>query len=242
MKSLPFASLPCQRPSRWLALSLALVALTIPMSARAQERLLRTLTVTGQGRESIAATLADVTLGVEVRESSATAVQAEVARRMNGVVNVLRSRNVEQLQTTGISLQPNYEYRNNQQRLVGYIGTSTVSYRTPSNEAGAVIDAAIQAGATRIDGIRLTASDSAISTAQKVALQAATQDAKAQADAVLAALNLSRQEIISISINSATPPTPRPLMQRAEAMAADATPIIGGEQDVQASVTLEIRY
>lgn len=224
-------------------LSLVLIGCRNPVSA--QERLLRTLTVTGQGIERIPTTLTQVQLGVEVQGKTAQEVQQQVARQSAAVVELLRSRNVQQLQTTSIQLNPVYSYENNRQRLVGYSATNTVSFRIPTEQAGTLVDDAVTAGATRIDSIYFTAQDGAIATAQKQALQEATQDAQQQADAVLNALNLTRRDIVNIQINGATPPPPMPIPLLNQASFAEEkaqTPIIGGEQEVQASVTLQISY
>ncbi|MEC4988834.1 MAG: SIMPL domain-containing protein [Oscillatoria sp. PMC 1068.18] len=228
-----------------LAVSFSLLSsLLLPMNAFAQERMLRTLTVTGQGKTEIPATIAQVQLGVEVQRETATAVQQEVARRSSALVEFLRSQNVEQLQTTGINLQPNYDYRDNQRRLIGYIGTNIVSFRISSEQAGRLLDEAVQVGATRIDGINFTANDNAIAVAEKEALRKATQDAQAQADTVLSSLNLAREDIVGIQINGAgTPPIPQPVANFARVAADESTTAIApGEQTVRASVTLQISY
>jgi uncharacterized protein YggE len=213
--------------------------------AMAQPQNPRSLTVTGQGITRIATTLTQVQLGVEVQGKNAAEVQQEVARRSSAVVDFLRSRNVERLQTAGINLQPNYDYNNRERRLIGYIGTNTVSFSLKTEAVGALLDEAVNKGATRIDGVSFTATDEAIAGAQKDALRQATEDAQQQAGTVLKTLNFSPKDIVSIQINGAAPPQPR--LMRAEAMrAADAapppTPVIGGEQEVRASVTLEISY
>lgn len=232
-----------QKQLQAMAGVLGFVMLAWSNPAIAQERLLRTLTVTGQGIERIPTTLTQVQLGVEVQGKTAAQVQQEVARKSAAVVELLRSRNVEQLQTTSIQLNPVYSYENNQQRLIGYSASNTVSFRMPTEQAGTLLDDAVAVGATRIDSIRFTAPESAVSTAQKQALREATQDAQQQADAVLNALNLTRQDIVNIQINGATPPPPMPMLDRAEFVAQNvATPIIGGDQEVQASVTLQISY
>lgn len=212
--------------------------------ARAQEQVLRTLSVTGVGVERIPATLAQVNLGVEIQGKMAAEVQQEVAKRTSSLVEFLRSRQVERLQTKGISLQPNYNYTNNQRRLIGYIGTNTVSFRLSTEEVGKLLDKAVEAGATRIDNISFTATEAEMASAQKEALRKATIEAQKQADAVLEALNFSTKEIIGVQINGASVPQPRRL-ERASFSAADAeasTPVIGGEQAVSGSVTLQIRY
>ena len=77
--------------------------------AVAQPESLRTLTVAGNGIEKIATTLAEVNLGVEIRGKTATQVQQEIATRTSAVVDLLDSKDVQQLQTTGVRLNPNYE-------------------------------------------------------------------------------------------------------------------------------------
>lgn len=208
----------------------------------AQERTLQTLTVTGRGVETIPTTMTHVRLGVEVQEKTAQQVQTEVARKSSAVVNLLRSRNVEKLETTGIRLNPTYSNSNNTRQIAGYLGSNIVSFRIDTEKAGNILDAAVSAGATRIDGISFVATDRAIAAAQKQALRLATQDAQEQADAVLAALNLTGREIISIQINGASTPVFESQARGIAQMADIATPLVGGEQQVTASVTLVVRY
>ncbi len=225
-----------------LCLTLTFVGFVRLDPAVAQEQRLRTLTVTGRGIEAIPTTQTQVRLGVEVQGKTAAAVQQEAAKRSSAVVELLRSRQVEKLETAGITLSPNYSYENNQQRLTGYTATNTVSFRINTQSAGTLLDDAVNAGATRIQGVSFVAAESAIEQAQKQALKKATQDAQSQADAVLSALNLKRGEILGIQVNGAIAPTP--VYEKLEARSASfaTTPVVGGEQQVDASVTLQIGY
>jgi len=227
-----------------LCLTLTLVSFVGLDAAVAQEQRIRTLSVTGRGVEAIPTTETQVALGVEVQGKTAAEVQQEAARRSSAVVALLRSRQVQKLETTGITLSPSYTYENNQQRLIGYIATNTVSFRLNTQSAGTLLDDAVQAGATRIQGVSFVAADSAIEQAQKQALKKATQDAQAQADAVFSALNLKRGEILNIQVNGASPPPPMYRQFAADrAVAANATtPVVGGEQQIEASVTLQFGY
>lgn len=233
-----------------IATSLVSLILTAPVWAQQQgvmmrELPMRILTVTGRGVEEIPATIAQVRLGVEVQGKTAAEVQQETARRVDAVVKLLRARGVEKLQTSGISLNPVYSYENNVQRLSGYIATNTVSFRQKAEKTGPLLDEAVKAGATRIDGISFVAAESALAQAQQQALREATEDAQKQAAAVLGALNLTKQEIIGIQINGAYAPPPPILFSAVNERAADkapSTPVIGGQQQVEASVTLQIRY
>ncbi|PSN12172.1 hypothetical protein C7293_21380 [filamentous cyanobacterium CCT1] len=229
--------------SATLASGLSFAPVFTPV-AMAQESAMRTLTVTGQGEESVQTTKTQVELGVDVQGTDAAAVQQEVARRTAAVVELLRSRQVEQLETTGIQLSPRYNYENGRQDVIGYTGSNTVSFRMPTENVGSVIDDAVNAGANQIRGVSFIADDEALEAARQQALREAVEDAQAQAGTVLSSLNLRSQEIVSIQINGAAPPMPVPMPRLAENAAQfDAsTPVIGGEQTVEARVTLQIRY
>ena len=235
-----------QQLSPILPLTLGILSLLFTPPAIAQEQLFRTLTVTGQGSETIPTTLTQVQLGVEVQGRTAEEVQQEAARRSSAVVDLLRSRNVDKLETTGIRLSPTYRYDDGNRRLVGYSATNSVSFRIPTEQAGNILDQAVQAGSSRIDNVSFVAEDDAISAAQQDALRDAAQDAQQQANVVLDSLGLTPEEIVSIQIDGATPPPPRPIpLSRSVSAAADfeaTTPVVGGEQTVRARVTLQIRY
>lgn len=227
-----------------VAIGLLSLAMINPAFAQA-ERILRTLTVTGQGSEFVATSLSQVTLGVEVQGETAEAVQQEVADRSNAVINLLRSKaNITRLQTAGLYLNPVYDYNSSTPSITGYTGVNTVSFRIPTAETGALLDELIQAGATRIDGVSFVADDAAIATARQEAIQDAIEDAQTQADAALAALGFTPGEIVGVQVNGASygPPVPFYDVRAAEVAQSAPTPIVGGEQEVQASVTLQISY
>ncbi|OLP18625.1 hypothetical protein BST81_10090 [Leptolyngbya sp. 'hensonii'] len=221
-----------------------LLGLSLSTSVLAQERLLRTITVTGRGEESIAATIAQIRLGVEIQGKTAAEVQQEVARRSAAVVTLLRSRNVGKLETSEVRLSPVYTYTDNVQRLSGYTASNIVSFRINPNQAGSLLDDAVKAGATRIDSITLVAAEPEIAAAQKQALREATEDAQQQADAVLSVLKLTRKDVVNIQVNGANTPPPVPIadLQFAKTAPTASTPIIAGEQQVEATVTLQISY
>jgi uncharacterized protein len=208
----------------------------------------RILSVTGRGTTAIAATLAQVSLGVEVSGKSSTTVQQEAANRAARVLQLLRLRKVDKLQTSTVTLTSNYVNENNRQRLVGYTATNNVTFRTPTTQAGVTIDEAVKAGATRVDSVSSVPEDAAIERAQSQAIQLATKDAQRQAQSALASLGLQQKAIVGIQINDAARPIPIPVAfdamssRNASAKLAAPTQIVGGEQEVQANVTLQISY
>lgn len=241
-------------------------------SAIAQEKLLRTLVVTGRGIEDVATTKAQIQLGVEAQGKTPQAVQAEVIQRSNAVVKLLRSRSVKKLTTTEVSLNPTYKDDKGTQTLTGYAATTMVSFQVESAKAGAIVGAAVDAGASRISSISFIADEEAVSQARKTALREATDDAQTQADIVLKALGIGSREVVSVRVDGAyvsNPEIVRLNMNQAftggDALAsalevrtsslesqqfATTTKLVGesifevagGNQSVNASVTLQIRY
>ncbi len=207
--------------------------------------MLRTLTVTGRGVERIPTSLSKVSLGVQIQGKTANVVQQEAARKSNSVVKLLQSRNVEKLETTGIRLNPVYNYKNNVQQIKGYEATNIVSFQVKTEKAGKLLDEAIKAGATRIDSLRFVATPQAVTQARQQALKEATQDAKKQANAVFSSLGFTPKEIVNIQVNNASMREPVIYRNRVNTAAfteAAPTPVVGGEQEVGASVTLRISY
>lgn len=206
----------------------------------------QTLSVTGQGTELIPTTLSEVRLGVLIEAKTAEEAQQKAAEQSTAVVEWVRSQNVQKLQTTGITLSPRYDYTDNQQVLVGYQATNSISFRTPTENAGAIMDQAVRVGATQIDGVSFVADDAAIEAARQRALELAVQDAQAQADSVLGVLGFTNKKVVNISIGAVSEPPPVPYETSARLTSADSaapkTPVIGQEQEITAQVTLQIRY
>jgi uncharacterized protein YggE len=223
---------------------LCLWTFTIPAAIAQEVRPSRTLVVTGQGDRPVQTTKAGIQIGIEVEAKTAQEVQVEIARKTNALVSKLQELNVEKLQTTNITLNPKYVYENNRQRQTGFTGQTSVSFVTSLDKAGTTLDAAVEVGANRVDRISFIAPEEAIRTARNAALQDAVKDAQAQADVVLSALNLKVQSVRTIQVNNASPSQPV-FANRAQFSTADAappTPVIGGEQRVQTSVTVEFSY
>jgi uncharacterized protein len=226
--------------------SLVLLTGISPGNTQVQKPL-RTLTASGRGIVTIPTTLSQIRLAIESSGKTPDSAQQEAAKRSTQVMNYLKAQQVDKLQTTGINLNPTYTYPSGgNPKIVGYTATNSISFRVTTDRAGKILDAAVKNGATRIDGVSFIASDRAIEVAQTQALKQATQDAQRQADAVLETLKLKRKEVIGIQINSSSSPAPIPVaaeMMRAKvADMASTTPVVGGEQQVEAAVTLDIGY
>ena len=234
-----------------LAFCVPAIAVIAP-SAKAQESSTsiqsvkneRVLTVTGRGDRSVKTTKARIQLGVTAEGKTAIAVQEEVARQANSIVSRLQQLGVEKLQTTSIQLNPKYVYENNRQRQDGFTGQTSVSFVVAIAQAGSTLDAAVNSGANQIEQISFIATDIELNAAKQLALQDAIKDAQTQSNTVLSALGFTPKTIktINISDSAIAYPVPQPRLVTFAKDAANSVPILGGEQKVEASVTLQITY
>ncbi|MEM9511082.1 MAG: SIMPL domain-containing protein [Cyanobacteria bacterium P01_E01_bin.48] len=201
----------------------------------------RVLTVTGQGLVMVETAIATVRLGVEVSGASAEQVQAEVAQRSNSLVEELRRQRVERLQTTGISLFPDYNSSSGN-RPRGVRGQNIVQFEVPVERAGEILDGAIAAGAGQIQSVTFRPTDEVLEAGRKAALELAVADARSQADIVLGTLDFQVKSIRNIQVGNNSAPPPIALEAATLARSSSPTPVIGGEQTVNARVTLAIEY
>jgi uncharacterized protein YggE len=211
------------------------------------------VTVQGRGEVRAANTVASIQLGFEAAGPEEPAVRADVTQRSRDVTALLKEQQVERLETTAVNIRPQFVYDQGSPgkkplppKITGYTGQVTVSFRTPVTEAGKIISEAMAAGANSVSGMFTQPSDEARRSAESQALTLAAKDAEAQADALLAALDLVKVGVRSIDATGSHF-EPRPMMS-ARMMAADAAPplpeldVQGGETVISREVTLQVEF
>jgi uncharacterized protein YggE len=168
-----------------------------------------------------------------------TAVSAQSAANQNATLatNIQAALtqalgNAGTIQTVNYSINPNY---NNQGTLTGYTVTNSIQV-TLNNLAltGTIIDTATQAGATRIDSLTFSLKDNTSALTQ--ALQAATLQAKAKADAMASSVGLKTGAFLVIQESGA-------ILQpvTGSAPVAVSTPITAGQLSVTGNVTIQVQ-
>lgn len=225
------------------ALSLVTALASAPgASAEGDASSERTLTVTGRATITAPPDVARITLGVESQAPSARQAHEANARKVERIVATLSELGVaaRDIQTAGISLTPVYrtEERGGQPRLTGYRATYTLHVRVrPVEQAGTVADAAVQAGANRIESIQFTVED--LEAIKQQALRQAVADALRQAQVLAEAAGVQLGSLLTLrdaSFGSPEMPARLPLARLSEASAD--TPVLPGELGFQAAATL----
>ncbi|MBA3333389.1 MAG: SIMPL domain-containing protein [Actinobacteria bacterium] len=188
-----------------------------------------TITVTGVGSVEAVPNEAQMSFGVETRAPTAKAAVAANADAMRRIINALRQARGRELATQWVSVYP---VTNDTGAVDGYSASNSVSATSDVDDAAALIDAAAEAGANQISGPGLSSSNA--EALYRQALGRAVAEARARAEVLAKAAGRSLGEITSISESTATP---YPYAERA-ALDAASTPIVPGEQETSASITV----
>jgi uncharacterized protein YggE len=202
-----------------------------PDSARGDTTQTDSVTTNGHGVITAVPDEATVSAGVRTDDATAAAALAANATKMNAVIAALKAAGGDELQTQQVSLYPTTDQ---QGKVTGYTAQNTVSAKAKIAGAGALVDAAVGAGANTVDGPSLTLSDQ--DALYRDALKKAVQDARAKALALADAGGFGVGPVSTVVEQSATG---RPEFSPVALAAKDAsTPIEPGTADVTADVTV----
>jgi hypothetical protein len=159
-----------------LAAAVAFAGVARPEAAHGDSTQTNLVTTSGHGVVTAVPDEASVSAGVQTNAATAAAALAENARTANAVVDALKRAGGKELQTQQVSLYPRTDQSGN---VTGYTAQNTISAKAKIEAAGALIDAAVAAGANTVDGPTLDVSDS--DALYRQALKKAVDDARAKA-------------------------------------------------------------
>ena len=236
-----------------LVAALMLGAASLPAAAGAQQTVAVAQSIAGT-RLDISATgevtrvpdVAMISSGVITRAASARAALQQNAAKMERVRAALKRAGIadRDIQTSNISLNPEYRYVENQApRLTGYTASNQVNVRFRDIAAtGDILDALVAEGANQINGPSLTIDkpEEALDEARVKALA----DGRARAELYARSLNMRVVRLLSVSESGGNYPVPPPMPVMMEARAQSAsTKIDPGEQKLQLTLamTFELR-
>ncbi|MEI9891972.1 MAG: SIMPL domain-containing protein [Caulobacteraceae bacterium] len=198
-----------------------------------------TLNLSAAGQSHAAPDMASVTLGVQVQAPTAEQAMAINAQRMTAVIAALRRAGVAErdIRTSSLNLQAQYAFPQNQARqLTGYEATNGVSVEARDlARLGALLDAAVAAGANQVNGISFGLKDP--HAAEDAARLDAVKALQAKADLYAKATGYRVGRLVNLSEGGGYEPSPpRPLATMA-ARSFAATPVEAGTLDVRIEVS-----
>jgi len=199
---------------------------------------------TGEATVTAKPDRAMIQIGVTTQAQNAQAAGAQNAARLEQVLRQLKSAAgpAAEIKTVSYSLEPDYRYPKpgGQPELAGYTARNVVQVTTPDLEAaGKIIDAATQSGANNIERLVFTLKDD--QAARGEALRQATAKARANADAIAAALGVKITRVLSAEGGGAGPrPVEFGMPRMATAASMTATPVAPGTIEIHDTVTLTV--
>jgi uncharacterized protein YggE len=198
-----------------------------------------TISVVGSGTVTVVPDMATIRLGVVIERQTAKAARNDAAAAMTRVVAAIRKLGIadRDIATSIVSLGPVYDYPSGSTpRIRGYqlqnIVTVTVRKLDVMSD---VVDDAVAAGATSVDGITFDVADRA--AAEKAAREAAVKDAKAKAQTLADGVGVRIAGVASMSEQVVTPVWYGRAYAAGEAKDA-STPILAGSTDVVITVSV----
>jgi hypothetical protein len=211
----------------------------------------RGISVGGQGKVQGAPDIATISLGVSSLANTVAEARTQAATSLTAMIDSMKANGVEEddIQTSQLSIQPEYDYTDGRQLLRGFRVSNTVTAKLRDiDRTGEVVDEAVEAGGdnTTINGIGFSIEDP--EDLKRQARELAVADARARAETLAQASGVSLGDPVTISESSYTPPVYYSGAEiAADRAAAGApvpeTPIESGELDVvvDVSITWEIQ-
>jgi uncharacterized protein YggE len=201
----------------------------------------RVIEVSGSSEVQAAPDLATLEIAIETHAASAdhaAGLNGALAEKVRDAL-LAKLTNKGTMWTGGYSLFPEYtEPRDGNPTVSGYRAQNSITVQTGElGLVGPLIDAAIEAGANRID--TLNYSLRADSKARSEAIAKAARDAQTQASALADALSVKLGPVIKASTASEVRPVPLAMFSSSAARAVNVqTPIGAGQVTVPATVSL----
>lgn len=192
------------------------------------------ITVTGNGTVDATPDQASFDFGVTTQGSTAAEALSRNDSEAGRIIDALKNAGIDdsKIQTTQVSLWP--QTSSNGNAIVGYQASNSVHVTAALGKAGALVDAAVGAGANNVDGPNLDTADK--SALYGDALKNALADAKGKAQAIADGAGLTLGNLVKVS-EGGNPSPPVPMFATASRGEADP-PIEAGTQQIQASVTV----
>jgi uncharacterized protein YggE len=211
--------------------------LTLPVNAGI-------VATTATAHRRVPNTVVDVSVGIQTQGQDAAAVSRDLAQRSQALLGWLRAQGAERLATEQVSFQPQtHEEKNGQQKIVGYTGSTTVSFRTTPAKVGEILSGVLEHGANTIQQTSYAPKEEEEDKVRKELAQEATKSAMEQAEAVAAAASTRVIGVREVNVQPNGFVRPMPMM-RAQAMSAGAaSPAVGteaGDQDISVNVSVRL--
>ncbi len=230
-----------KRSARWMIVPcLLLVGSSVAAQQASHESRPSLITVSARGEVQAVPDRAYVLLSVQTRSVTAAGAAGENASKQTAVIAALRSLGIaaSRISTQNYTVTPETrnDTGNHTPRVVSYLVSNSIRVEISDlSLVGKVIDASLSHGANQVASLSFFESDA--DRLYRAALTLAVSNAKAQANVMAVAAGGHLGGLVEL--NSAGSQFPSPVMGnvRMATFAAAETPIMPGQDMIQASVT-----
>ncbi len=215
-------------------------------AAPANDKPARSITMTGSGDATGVPDQMSFNLSVGSTADDVATAMDEANKRMSAATRALRQHGVakKDIETTGLSIDPQYDYVDQREVLTGYRVKQSASVLVRSlRDAGTALSAAVSAGgnSSRVSGLTLQIGERDQLLAQ--AREKAVEEATAKAEQYAEATGQDLGDVVTLSEVKATPARPLDEQYRSADLSAlsvtkGTVPIQAGSEKVDVEVSV----
>ena len=186
-----------------LLIAIVVLSTALVLQKDADTQNTRTIDVTGISKYYAEPNIAYLQFSLETMADTAKEAGELNAAGMDEIRFALYRLGVpkEDIETSGYHVYPRTRWINNEYEVIGYTATQSLKVKyTDVNEVGEVIDSVLDAGANRVESIYFDLDDDTKEQLKKDALEEASKDAKAKAEAIAKGLGVQIIGIENVSV------------------------------------------
>ncbi|HSB57586.1 MAG TPA: SIMPL domain-containing protein [Nitrosopumilaceae archaeon] len=204
----------------------------------------KTISVTGTATTSVVPDILNIQFGVETQEKNATGAINTNNHVMNQVIAAVKKLGItdDEISTSSFTIYPIYDSITDpktgiyvRSELVGYRVSNILLVKTEKlTMGGDIIDAAVQAGANRVDNVSFTLSPEQQLSVQDDLIGKAVMNAKSKAEKGLDPLGQKIIGVKLVALSDFNQPPPKPYYSRADGglEIQASTQIFQSDQDI----------
>ncbi len=206
----------------------------------------------GTGKASAAPDEAVISLGVTTQGTNVEQAQNQANVASNKIIDAIKKQGIkeDQIKTTNYSINPNYSFTGDNQRITGYTVSQNFEVESPIGKTNQIVDASTQAGANTVGNITFKLNDEKQMELKNTARKEAVEMAKKSAEGLANASGIKLGKIINVTESSGLVGYPMPFTMATKAMDVSQggdviaqnpereTSITPGESNVEVTVIL----
>jgi uncharacterized protein YggE len=203
----------------------------------------RTVTVNGTGTAAVLPDKATIMMSIVAQAADLATAQDRAAEVTGDVLDMTDSMDIprDKVSTTGASVRPDYHWNRDtgEQELRGYIAARQITVEIDDlGKLGEVVEGAVKAGVNQVTPPQLDSSSR--KATYRVALQAAAEDARANAKKLAETLDTRLGQVISINAGSNVQQPPIPYRGANMAMAAESADAVQSYNPAELSISATV--